>query len=139
MLLAEIAFPAAPRKTIPPAGVVVTVQLKVSVASTLAPSRTVIETANGLDPAAPAAIVPDTSPVAPSIDKPDGRPVAAKVSGSPSGSVAPAGRFTASPSTLDRSPTSWLKVGSVLTTTTAADVMGAELFEPSEARTVTAI
>ena len=33
LLLAEIAFPAAPRKTIPPAGVVVTVQLNVSVAS----------------------------------------------------------------------------------------------------------
>src|SRR6185369_4494737 len=59
LLLAEIAFPAAPRKTIPPAGVLVTVQLNVSAASTLVPSRTVIATANGLEAAAPAAIVPD--------------------------------------------------------------------------------
>ena len=53
------------------------VQLNVSVASTVAPSRTVTATLYGLAPAAAKPTVPLMSPLAGSIDRPAGRPLAA--------------------------------------------------------------
>ncbi len=55
----------------------VTVQVNVSVASTVAPSLTVTETLYGLPAAAVNAIVPVMSPVDVLIDRPGGRFVAA--------------------------------------------------------------
>ena len=92
------------RRAMPvPAGTSVQqVQLNVLVASTVAPSRTVMPTAYGLalEPVAP--MVPVIRPVAALIERPGGRFVAAYVSASPSGSVAPASRLTRVPSGLVR-------------------------------------
>ena len=100
------------RKAMPlPAGTSVTVQVKVSVASTAGPSRTVMDTAYGLEAAATELIVPVIRPVDVLIDSPAGRFVAAYVSGSPSGSVAPASRVTPVPSGSVRLPRFWSKVG----------------------------
>ncbi len=61
-----------------------------SVASTIAPSRTVTDTEYGLPAAAPNPIVPEMIPVEVLIDNPAGNPLAANTNTSPSASDAPA-------------------------------------------------
>ena len=119
-----------------PGGTSVTVQVKVSVASTVAPSRTVTLTLYGLPAAAVEPIVPVIRPVAVLIVRPVGRFVAAYVSGSPSRSVAPASRLMTAPSGSVRFWTSWSKVGSRFTLVTVHwNVSVASTVGPS--RTVT--